>query len=213
MSFSAVILAGGQSKRMGRDKASLPFDGQPLLARQIEIIRELAPSEIFISGRAGSDYVSFGCPVLTDRFPDAGPLAGIERALAITASPLLLVLAVDMPHITAELLRRLAAGCAGEIGMIPRHQERIEPLAAYYPKTAWPLLVKLLDDRLSRSPLGDPGLGPLPVAGKPNMKSPSATRFAELCVQAGLARFQELSAEDARGFVSWNSPADWDDNP
>jgi hypothetical protein len=75
------------------------------------------------------------------------------------------------------------------------------------------LLVKLLDDRLSRSPSGEPGVGQMPVAGKSNLKSPSVTRFAELCIQAGLACFQELSAEDARAFVNWNSPADRGDNP
>ncbi|MCL4790411.1 MAG: NTP transferase domain-containing protein [Verrucomicrobia bacterium] len=77
MNFSAVILAGGKSSRMGRDKAWLPLDGQPLLARQIELVRELTPKEIFISGLADTDYTSLGCPVLTDEFADAGPLAGI----------------------------------------------------------------------------------------------------------------------------------------
>ena len=80
MNFSAVILAGGQSRRMGRDKAWLPLDGQPLLARQIELVRELAPEELFISGRSDTDYTRLGCPVLTDEFTDAGPLAGLRPA-------------------------------------------------------------------------------------------------------------------------------------
>ena len=88
MKFSAVILAGGKSIRMGRDKAWLPLDGQPLLARQIAVVRELDPVELFISGRNDTDYSSLGYPVLQDAFPDAGPLAGIaadtraEAALA-----------------------------------------------------------------------------------------------------------------------------------
>ena len=75
MKFSAVILAGGRSSRMGQDKAWLPIDGQPLLARQISLVRELDPVELLISGRSGTDYRSLGCRVLTDGFPDAGPLA------------------------------------------------------------------------------------------------------------------------------------------
>mgnify|MGYP001382635335 CR=1 FL=1 len=73
---------------MGCDKAWLPVGGQPLLARQIELARGLGPAEIFISGRGDTDYVSFGYPVLGDRFPDAGPLAGIERALHVTPAAL-----------------------------------------------------------------------------------------------------------------------------
>ena len=81
MIFSAVILAGGKSLRMGRDKAWLEIEGQTLLARQIALARETGAAEIFISGRADADYSAFGCPVLQDGFPDAVPLAGIERAL------------------------------------------------------------------------------------------------------------------------------------
>src|SRR5258705_13766374 len=89
MNFSAVILAGGKSSRMGRDKAWLEAGGQSLLARQIGLVRELGAAEVFISGRADADYSEFGCRVLQDKFPDAGPLAGIERALDATTSPLL----------------------------------------------------------------------------------------------------------------------------
>jgi molybdopterin-guanine dinucleotide biosynthesis protein A len=53
MKFSAVILAGGRSQRMGCDKAWLLFEGKSLLARQIELVRQVEPEEIFISGRAG----------------------------------------------------------------------------------------------------------------------------------------------------------------
>ena len=119
MNFSAVILAGGKSSRMGRDKAWLEVGGQTLLARQIGVMRELGAAEIFISGRADADYSAFGCRVLPDKLPDAGPLAGIERALDAAQAPLLLVLAVDLPEMSAELLRRLAADCSENLGSIP----------------------------------------------------------------------------------------------
>ncbi|HEY5345385.1 MAG TPA: NTP transferase domain-containing protein, partial [Verrucomicrobiae bacterium] len=59
MNFSAVILAGGKSSRMGRDKAFLEIGGTTLLARQIGLARELGAAEIFISGRAETDYSKF----------------------------------------------------------------------------------------------------------------------------------------------------------
>jgi len=210
MEFSAVILAGGRSSRMGSDKAWLPFNGRTLLARQIELVRELAPTEVFISGRADTDYASCGGRVLTDRFPEAGPLAGIERALNACASPLLLVLAVDMPHLRAEFLGRLLASCAGEAGVIPCHQGRIEPLVAFYPRASWRLLVNLIEERSPVFPSAAKTAGGkgLPVAGEHSSNSPSVTRFAELCVEVGLARFHALSAGDARCCSNWNSPAD-----
>jgi molybdopterin-guanine dinucleotide biosynthesis protein A len=185
MNFSAVILAGGKSSRMGRDKAFLDIGGQTLLARQIELAREAGAEEVFISGRTDTDYSAFGCRVLQDKFAAAGPLAGIERALAAATSPLLLVLAVDLAEMNVEFLRRLAAHCANESGAIPRVMENIEPLAAFYPKTAEPLAETLLCARKN-----------------------AVASFAEQCGRAGLARFIDLTASDARYFVNLNTPAD-----
>ncbi len=66
MSFGAVILAGGQSSRMGQDKAFVMLHGKYLLQAQIEIVRAAGFSEILISGRPGVDYSAFGLPVLLD---------------------------------------------------------------------------------------------------------------------------------------------------
>src|SRR6516164_8647370 len=70
MNFSAVILAGGKSSRMGRDKAFLETGGKTLLARQIEIARFAGATEVFISGHADMDYSAFAGQVITDRFPN-----------------------------------------------------------------------------------------------------------------------------------------------
>ncbi len=95
MQCSAVILAGGESKRMGGDKAWVESGGRPLVQLAVEKVRELGIKEIFTSGRAGEDYSALKCAVLFDLEPGFGPLGGIERGLHECASPLLLVLAVD----------------------------------------------------------------------------------------------------------------------
>lgn len=185
MKFSAVILAGGQSRRMGRDKAWLEVGGQTLLARQVQLVREAGAAEVFISGRADTDYSVFGCAMLFDRFPDAGPLAGIERALAAASSLQVLVLAVDLPNMTASLLRGLAARCVNNSGVIPRMEGRLEPLAAFYPKSAGSLAANLLGEGLN-----------------------AATSFAERCVENNFATFVDLPVRAARCFANWNAPAD-----
>ena len=73
MNFSAVILAGGKSSRMGRDKAWLEFRGHTLLARQIGIARETGAAEIMVSGRAGGDYSAFGCRILLEKIAARSP--------------------------------------------------------------------------------------------------------------------------------------------
>jgi molybdenum cofactor guanylyltransferase len=208
MNFSAVILAGGKSSRMGRDKAFLETGGQTLLARQIGLAREIGAAEVFISGRTDADYSAFGCRVLPDQFPDAGPLAGIERALDAAKSPLLLVLAVDLPAMSAEFLRRLAADCSETCGAIPKLAVGLEPLAAFYPKATLPLLVNLFAATERRSPDRPGALRGKPKHADPKIGAPSAKAFAELCVQSGLARFIELDTQEAHHFANWNSPTD-----
>lgn len=189
MKFSAVILAGGKSSRMGRDKAFLEFDGQSLLARQISLARETGAAEIFISGRTGADYSAFNCRVFVDEFPDLGPLAGIASALSIVAEPLLLVLAVDMVNMNTNFLKKLLAHCHNGSGAVPLHQELIEPLAAFYPRAAAGLAQKLL-------------------AGSNPTRSPGARHFAQACEHAGLVRFIPILTDEAGLFKNWNSPAD-----
>lgn len=185
LTFSAVILAGGNSSRMGRDKAWLEVGGQRLLERQIERVREAGAEEVLISGRADTDYAGFGGRVLRDQFAGVGPLAGIEHALAVAKSPALLVLAVDLAEMSGEFLRRLAAGCSTDVGVMPRVNGNLEPLAAFYPKSAHALAkAQLAGERFA------------------------VKDFAERCVQCGFSRFIEVAASDAHHFANWNSPAD-----
>jgi molybdopterin-guanine dinucleotide biosynthesis protein A len=183
--FDALILAGGKSSRMGRDKAFLEIAGQTLLSRQIRIAKESGAADIFVSGRTGTDYSAFGCRVVADRFAEAGPLAGIEAALAKTQLPLLLVLAVDLPEMDSAFVRRLTHGRAEDIGVIPRVANLIEPLAAIYPRRSKDVVQAMLED------------------GKF-----AAQEFARNCVEGGLAIFNDISETDARRFKNLNCPAD-----
>jgi molybdopterin-guanine dinucleotide biosynthesis protein A len=102
---------------MGHDKAWVEFGGKPLVQLAVEKVRELGIEEIFISGRAGEDYAALKCPVLFDLEPGFGPLGGIERGLCVCSSPLLLVLAVDLPQMSPALLARMQNNCDRLTGM------------------------------------------------------------------------------------------------
>jgi molybdopterin-guanine dinucleotide biosynthesis protein A len=192
MNFSAVILAGGQSSRMGRDKATVELGGQTLLARQLALARSAGATELFISGRAGIEYDTTAAQILKDRFTNAGPLAGIERALAEMSTAHLLVLAVDMPRLTAELLQTLAQACGKECGAVPERRGRIEPLVAFYPRRMHDIAVSMLMEERSDS----------------NHRTPGPTDFARCGVTAGILQVVLLSDTEADLFANVNAPAD-----
>jgi len=184
-SFSGAILAGGRSSRMGRDKAFLPVDGQPLIARQAALLRSLGTDDLIISGRPNTDYGVPGARIVHDSVPDAGPLAGLVAVLAAARHPWVLVIAVDLPRLDTSFLNRLLSIGAGRTGVAPHGPRGYEPLAALYPRTLLPALEAALR-------VGCCSLQPL-IAG------------AEL---SGAVRRLAVTPGNHELFANWNSPED-----
>jgi molybdopterin-guanine dinucleotide biosynthesis protein A len=134
MTLAALLLAGGESRRMGRDKAALEFDGQPLWKRQLQILRNLKPKKIFVSARTQPSWLPDDAVLLLDDPPSRGPLSGLTKALEQMQTTHLVALAVDMPFITAEQLRFFFSLAGEGCGVVPMIGERAEPLAAIYAK-------------------------------------------------------------------------------
>ena len=136
ITLTALLLAGGESRRMGRDKAAVVFRDEPLWRRQLRILRDLGPEKVFVSARSEPSWLPNTVELLVDDAPSHGPLSGLTRGLAAMRTTHLLVLAVDMPFMTADelgsLLERASEGC----GVVPTIAERAEPLAAIYPAEA-----------------------------------------------------------------------------
>jgi len=122
---------------MGRDKALIRDAGSGLLLwqRQLRILEELHPEEIFWSGPA-REGVPTHLRIIEDSCPNAGPLAGINACLNATSSDLLVVLAIDLPQMTTSFLQNLLAACTQTCGMATKNGAYFEPLAAVYPKAA-----------------------------------------------------------------------------
>jgi molybdopterin-guanine dinucleotide biosynthesis protein A len=134
-SFSAVLLAGGRSTRMGHDKVLLTMPGSDLLLWQWQLrtLEELQPENIFWSG-PGRPGLPGHVRIISDDVENAGPLAGISACLNLLPSDLLVVLAVDLPRMNAVFLKNLLARCSPHRGVVARYDEFFEPLAAIYPK-------------------------------------------------------------------------------
>ena len=136
MNISAVLLAGGESRRMGRDKATLLFHGRPFWQIQLDLLRKLQPEEIFLSARTDPEWRPSGVQFVPDRPPSRGPLSGLAATLTRIRTDHLLALAIDMPFVTEEVLRSLCNSIEPGRGVIPMIGDRAEPLAAVYPKGA-----------------------------------------------------------------------------
>lgn len=187
LGFSAVLLAGGRSTRMGRDKARLthPRSGLVMVVHQVATLRAAGCAECFLAVRAGMDYPEIGAEV-TRLFDDGegGPMVAVAAGLAQARAARVLVLAVDMPGVTAEWLRGLAARATPECGVVVRGVAGYEPLCAVYPARAAGIFFEA-------AAAGRFGLQPLVAAG----------------VAAGWMR--EVGApDDAAVLANWNAPGD-----
>jgi molybdenum cofactor guanylyltransferase len=136
MNITAVLLAGGESRRMGKDKATLLFRGKPLWQIQLELLQKLEPTEIFVSARTDPVWRPANVQFLADDPPSRGPLSGLAAALAQMHSKHLLSLAIDMPFITQKYLTFLCNQIEPRRGVISKIDDRFEPLAAIYPQEA-----------------------------------------------------------------------------
>jgi molybdopterin-guanine dinucleotide biosynthesis protein A len=101
--LTIVIQAGGQSARMGEDKALKPFLGRPLIQRVIERVAPIA-DEILVTTNRPEAYAFLGLRLAPDLVPGRGALGGLYTALAAAAAPLVAVVACDMPFASAALL-------------------------------------------------------------------------------------------------------------
>jgi molybdenum cofactor guanylyltransferase len=136
MTLTAILLAGGESHRMGRDKATIEIDGEPLWQRQLRILRDLEPEKIFVSVRTKPSWMPDDAGLFFDDPPSRGPLSGLAKALVAMRTTHLVALAVDMPFMTSEKLRDLSNQARPGCGVVPIIGNRAEPLAAVYPSEA-----------------------------------------------------------------------------
>lgn len=185
MIFTAALFAGGRSSRMGFDKAFIEVSGIPLWQQQLEILRALRPSEVFIVGPARDAWLENNVEIVTDAVSDSGPLAGLVAALRRCKTSHLIVLAVDLPNMTSTFLQKLVSRCAVENGVVPSRDERFEPLAAVYPKLSLSLAENLL-----------------------SAKTLSLQTFVRRAVNDGLVKTHAITSGEESLFTNLNTPAD-----
>lgn len=140
----AVILSGGQSRRMGQDKAGLTLEGQSFLDRMTEGLAPLF-DQVYVSVDRPGRYP--GRRELPDLRPGQGPLAGLETAFLRTGAEEVFLAAVDLPFASPDLARRVVAAAGdGDACVIRRRDGGAEPLFALYRRSCLPALTACLDE-------------------------------------------------------------------
>lgn len=150
--ITIVLQAGGQSSRMGKDKAFLPFLGLPLIERLLDRFQQLDAEVLIISNNAPL-YQEFGVPIFGDVRPGRGALGGLLTALTVANTPFVGLIAIDMPFANPNLIYVMTEMVQGSNwdGIIPSTTNGIEPLHAVYRRESCLALVdRAIDQDLWR---------------------------------------------------------------
>lgn len=185
MNFAAVLLAGGASRRMGRDKPQLDWNGGTLLAHQAQTLRLTGAHQFLLSCRSEQARSVEGFMLVNDTQRDAGPAAALADAWRAVNSEVMLTLAVDLPRMPADYLRELALGALQqERSVVPVLAGRYEPMAA-----AW-----------HRSCLGE-------------FLNPAGRALQHICTTLALANLltpRYVTDGEAQLFENLNTPEDYE---
>jgi len=128
---TGVILAGGRSRRMGRNKALLPVGDRTLVEVIVARLREAALDPLLLVANTPEAYAHLGLQVVSDALPSGHPLVGIYSGVLHADGPAF-VCACDMPFLNPALIRSMAALAEGVDAVVPRHNGNYEPLHAVY---------------------------------------------------------------------------------
>ncbi|MGQ9478072.1 MAG: molybdenum cofactor guanylyltransferase, partial [Candidatus Bipolaricaulia bacterium] len=144
---TGIVLAGGKSSRLGRDKALLCFDGEPLILKVVRLLKGLCPEVLVITGEERRYADLLDVPVVEDLVEGAGPLGGIYTGLTVSSHDYNLVVACDMPLLEPSLLSLLLE----RIGAVPKVEAivsqvrgRLEPFPGVYCRSCAGKIAELL---------------------------------------------------------------------
>lgn len=137
--ITVVIQAGGQSQRMGRDKALILLGGRPLIVHVLDRVVGLG-DEILITTNQPQAYTAFAGRLVSDATPGAGALAGLHTALSAARGQTVLVLACDMPFVSRPLLAHMLSLASEADVVAPRAGGEYEPMHAVYARSCLPVV-------------------------------------------------------------------------
>jgi len=138
-SLSAIVLVGGKSSRMGRPKALLPFDGEPLIVHIVRILQRLF-TDIVVVAAPEQTLPPLSATLVRDAVAYQGPVGGIYYGLQTARAEVCFITSCDAPFLNLELITYLIAQIADYDVVVPYWQDRLQPLHAVYQRSVTSLL-------------------------------------------------------------------------
>ena len=198
-----LVLAGGQSRRMGQDKALMRYQGRTLIDNAALLLQSASCDKVLISRNAPG--------FLNDKIEDAGPLSGVHAVLDALSQPdnhngnpcELLVLPVDMPQMTPELLRILVSR-GREAEKACYVEKRFLPFYLPVTQDTKALLANYLVEQSKRRVVGF-----LEILNAVSLKEADLKKTARKEESANKKRIANMSNEDGVEWLNVNTPGDW----
>ncbi len=148
--IACVVLIGGESRRMGEDKASLDLAGKALVERVLDVVRPLF-SEIYIGAHEESTLgKAYGLPVIVDTLPGRGPALGVCAALDKASAEKVFIVSCDLPMLSGRVIEYLATLTEGFDAVVPMVEGRIQTTCAIYSRAC----LAPLEERVSSTEKG-----------------------------------------------------------
>lgn len=143
--ITGIILAGGQSRRMGKNKALLEIEGISIIERTFRLMAEIFNNVILITNTP-EQYSFLPCPSVADIYPNAGSIAGLHAGLCASSTDRIFVVPCDMPFLNLSLIKDLCSKDDSSDALVPISSKGIEPLHACYRSSCINVLESALDN-------------------------------------------------------------------
>lgn len=143
--LSAIVLAGGESRRLGRDKALLPWQGQTLIEHIVAQLKGLSDDVLVITGAERRYHALLDVPVFADEIKNIGPMGGLYTGLKRARYEYSLTVACDMPLLNRALIELLTSELGGSVrAVVPEVRGHRVPTLAVYHKESLAIIEQLL---------------------------------------------------------------------
>lgn len=142
--MTGVLVAGGKSRRMGRDKRFLELGGQALLQRALSVLQSLFEEVLVALAEPLPQLTGQGYRIVTDLIPDCAALGGLYTGLSAASHSRVLTVGCDMPFLNPAVIRRLAELGAQADVVIPKLATGLQPMLAVYSRTCLPHLEQMI---------------------------------------------------------------------
>lgn len=197
MDLTCAILAGGLSRRMGNDKATMSYGEGPLIEKVYRTAKKVFDNIVILSDHHEC-IEGIEAPVICDILPVRSNMVGIASALVQTGEPYLFILGCDMPFVSEEGIRCVAEAIRGEDIVVPKTKFGFEPLHAVYSRTCIPYMLNSIQRCWPKIPDIFPYLSVKFVENHPSFFRGEVLTFLNINTREDLARARQFDRQPSK---------------